>query len=251
MAQVAVSQAPVQNVAPNVATDELSQLQQANEQLNNAVVQLKQQLQLAQMGLQVVTEFSEGQHQLINFLSTFVLGETALREFSQGQDQLIEFLADLLSDPSYLLYWAFEVWHQSRPTPEFMEFLSEAYLKLSEFHPPAIPRNQEENALARIIQGQQAVSQMMANPLQRQESVPVQVGIQPSPQLQQLAKMQQQEQTYQRPSVPAPPIPSQNSNGNGWNGVHQDMSQGNTLQALRRIGTLSAADWREMFNTSN
>lgn len=242
----------VQNVAPtqNIAVDELSQLRTANEQLNNAVVQLRQQAQLAQMGLQVVTEFSEGQHQLINFLSTFVMGETAIREFSQGQDRLIEFLADLLSDANYLLYWAFEIWYQSKPSPEFMEVLSEAYLKLSELYPPQgqQPQNNEQIVLSRIAQGQQAVNQIMENPLQPTQTVPVQVGIQPSPQLVQLAQAAaQQQQSFQRPSVPAPPIPSQNGNGNGWNGVRQNMSQGNTLQALREVGNLSALDWREMF----
>ncbi len=247
-----------QSVAPPSVSNEVANLQNANQQLNDAVMQLKQQLQLANMGLEVATEFSQGQHQLINLLSTFVMGETATRELSEGQDKLIEFLADLLSDADYLLYWAFEIWHQAKPSPQFMEILSDAYLKLSEMHPPQNQPSNEQSALNRIAQGQQSVNQMYANPLQPAQTVPVQVGIQPSNELMQLSQMaaaqqqqQQQLQGFMRPSVPAPPIPSQNGNGNGWNGVRQNMQSGNTLQALREVGQLSATDWREMFSTQN
>ena len=192
---------------------------------------------------QAITEFSEAQHQLINYLSTFVLGEAAIAEFSAGQDLLIDMLAGMLADPNYLLYWSFEVWAANKLNPEFMELLSGAYLKLSELNPPPeresnAPLN-EEDAFKRLQLQQQQANQ---NPY-LQQTQPTQT----SPLMEQ-AQPLQQIQSFQRPTVPAPPVPASNGAANGWGGIRQAMQSGNSLQALREVGKLSPQDWREMFN---
>lgn len=248
---------------PQVQTQpqsELEQLRQANQVLNQLVTGLRNENQLAaqiiqqlQPALQQQIQFSNYQHQVIDYLSTFVLGETALAEFSHGQDLLIDMLAGMLADPVYILYWAFELWAQSKLTPEFMEILSQAYLKLSELNPP--PGQQtptEADALKRIASMQQQVN---SNPYlqQPEQAQPAQTSpqVQQDTQVQQLQQMQQlaqQQNGFQRPAVPAPPIPSQNGAAQGWNGIRGSMQQGNILQALRSVDTLSPQDWREMFN---
>ncbi|MGL5922120.1 MAG: hypothetical protein ACRC32_04265 [Chroococcidiopsis sp.] len=223
--------------------------------LRNETALAAQIIQRLQPALQQQIQFSNYQHQIIDYLSTFVLGETALAEFSHGQDLLIDMLAGMLADPVYILYWAFELWCQSKLTPEFMEVLSQAYLKLSELNPlPGQQTPTEADALKRIAQMQQQVnSNPSLQPQQPQQQQPMQTlpQVQQDTQTQQLQQMQQlarQQNGFQRPAVPAPPIPAQNGAAQGWNGVRQNMQQGNILQALRSVDTLSPQDWREMFN---
>lgn len=218
------------------ASTDVEKLRLANAQLNQMVTTLLHETKVAKQVIDVLTpfvsqatvltEFSYGQDKLIEYLKGFVLAEVVFREFSYGQDKLIEFLSDLLSDPQFLLYWAFEIWQQSKPSPEFMELLSSAYLHLSDLNPAPqttvfghTVSGNEANAYSRIAASQQVVNQQMREPL--------------------------------RPSVPAPPIPSQNGAQNGWNGVHQNMQSGNVVQAMRQIGKLTPQEWREMFNTNN
>lgn len=254
----------------NVSTD-VEKLRQANAQLNQLVTTLLHETKLAKQAIDaltpfvlqatVLTEFSVGQDKLIEYLKGFVLAETVLREFSYGQDKLIDYLSELLSDPQFLLYWAFEVWHQSKPSPEFIELLSSAYLHLSELHPPAqqtvlgrsVPAN-ESSAYSRIAAAQQVVSQQMQNPLQPPQQQPAPQTNQINPQMAALISQfpsEVRQNGFQRPSVPAPPIPSQNSASNGWGSVRQMMESGNALEALRQVGKLSPQEWREMFNNQN
>lgn len=183
--------------------------------------------QIIRLAAEEFAAFIQTSDRTINFLQTFVLGETASREFSHGQDLLIDMLAGMLADPKYLLYWAFEVWGSGKCSHEFMELLGAAYLRLSDLNPPPadqIPTamgraidDQDVNAYQRLAMGQNAINQQARNPLAR-------------------------------PNIPAPPIPAQNGASNGWNGIRTASANGNVLQALRGIDRLSPQDWREMFN---
>jgi hypothetical protein len=221
----------VRSQKAEVRSDDVKNLQQVvqgfyqEKELAAQVIEiLGQRIQSLEAAIAESLKFDRVQDGVIAHLHDLAMraamGYIATLEFSNCQDGIIEFFASLLADPNYLLFWAFEVWSKTGPSEPFMEVLSEAYLHLSNMFPPQ-NRLEERRGMDAIANGYSLVN----------SSSPISANA-----------------AFSRPNIPAPPIPSQSNNQSGWNGVRSNLAQGNVLQALRQVDTLTPVDWREMFN---
>lgn len=152
----------------------------------------------------------------INALEPFVLTSVALGEFSAIQDQMIEAYE---KNDYFQLSRSFENWGSHPQTPEFMQLISAAYLKLCEMNP--LPQMQ---VLGQTIpREEQSIYERLAKQRQKLEA---DQGI-----------------NFERPFVPAPPVPG-NGGGNGMQAVRSAATNGQQAQALRLLQNVAP---NEMF----